>query len=137
VLRIGFAAATAALLMLGAGAPPTHAEDRTVVELTKLPILEIERDLPQSYDVEFLGFIPWTTLLRNQRDGRRSSFRLLALPFGTFFASDRNEEEVDVRVVQIPFLGSLYRHAGDRGRYRTEILFWLHIDGERNAGLSP
>jgi hypothetical protein len=125
------------LLILGSPSGPAWAEGRTDLDLLKVPVLEIERDLPRFQRVAFLDVIPWVTLFRNQKEGQVSSIRLLELPLGTFFASDRSGEEVDVRVLELPFLGSVYRHHGDRERYRTEILFWLHIEGERKAGFSP
>ena len=107
------------------------AESRTVLDFMKGSILEIERNSPQSHNIELLGTLPWITLFQNRRDGRRSSITLLRLPFITVFANDRRGDEADVRIVEVPFLGSLYRHRAGRDRYRTEILFFLHIEGQR------
>jgi hypothetical protein len=63
---------------------------------------------------------------------------ILGSPSGPAWAEGRTDLDLlKVPVLELPFLGSVYRHHGDRERYRTEILFWLHIEGERKAGFSP
>lgn len=107
-----------------------------VVDIPFASVLKVDES-PHKARMKFLS-VPGVSVAKSKRVGEKSSFKLLDLPFASLVRSEREANgDFDRRAVNLPILGSLFRHSRHDGKETTRFLFFKHTKRARPRADAP